>query len=109
MIFHTKVTTTIPGGPTGAYVDIGNEIVSPPKTVTFRGELRPLTGAETDNGTRDTVVTRFRLFFPRHVTLTATSTVAVAGTDYKIVGEPEPHSIGGRVHHYEVLLERITG
>lgn len=109
MIFHTKVTTTVPGGPTGEYDEFGNEIISPPKTVTFRGELRPLTGAETDNGTRDMVITRFRLFYPRRIAFTATSTVAVSGIEYKVVGEPEPHSIGGRVHHREVLLERVTG
>ena len=109
MIFHTKVTTTVPGGPSGEYDDFGNEIVLPPQSVTFRGELRPLTGAETDNGTRDMVITRFRLFYPRKRTMTATSTVTVSGVEYKVVGEPEPHSIGGRLHHYEVLLERVTG
>ncbi|MBZ4498034.1 hypothetical protein [Dermacoccus sp. Tok2021] len=109
MIFHTKVTTKVPGGPSGEYDDFGNEIVSPPKTVAFRGELRPLSGAETDNGARDMVITRFRLFYPRRIAFTATSTVLVSGLEYKVVGEPEPHSIGGRLHHHEVLLERVTG
>jgi hypothetical protein len=107
MIFHTKVSATLEGG----YIEdeFHNEIPVPGETITFRAELRPLTGDEKDSAERDLIVTRFRLFYPRTIMLTALCTVNVNGQEYKIVGQPEPHSIGGRVHHYEVLLERITG
>ena len=107
MIFHSTMKATLEGG----FIEdeYHNEIPVPGEVITFRGELRPLTGDERDTGERDVIITRFHLFYPRTVTLTALCTVNVNGIEYKIAGQPEPHSIGGRVHHYEALLERITG
>ena len=111
MIFRTKVTGLIRGEMTGKDGH-GNPIYGPDELVPMYGELRPLTGEEKGAGNnRDIVVTRFRVFLPPTGgdQLGAFDKLTVMGLDYNVVGVPEPHHISGRVHHYEVIVERVTG
>lgn len=107
MIYRTRLVALKPGEPT--WDDFGNPVPGPSVETPFYGELRPLTGDERADGTRDLVKTRFKVYTPPSVDLTAYDSVRALGQDYSVVGEPEPHNVGGRVHHYEVLVERIVG
>ncbi|MGD7706344.1 hypothetical protein [Microlunatus sp. Y2014] len=107
MIFKTKLVGLQRGEQTG--VDrYGNPIYGPDIEVPFYGELRPLVGDE-NLVNRELVITRFRMFIPRTVIFTAFDKVRYDGKDYQFVGHPEPHNIGGRIHHHEVVVERATG
>lgn len=107
MIFRTKIV----GLKRGEIIDYdsrGNPIYGPDEEITFYGELRPLQGSETVGG-RDLVITRFRMFIPRAVGITAFDKITIDGQEYTVEGEPEPHNIGGRIHHFEAIVRRATG
>lgn len=107
MIFRTKIEGFKPGEQIGTD-PLGNPIFGPDEEITFYGELRPLQGSETIAG-RDAVTTRYRMFIPRTITITSFDKITINGTEYDVEGEPEPHSIGGRLHHYEVIVKRVAG
>lgn len=56
------------------------------------------------------VITRFRMFLARSAPEVDNSTpVTWRGKDYMVVGAAEPHTINGRLSHYEYVMERVTG
>lgn len=78
-------------------------------TRTVYGDLVPLASEEyTDAGQQ--IVTRYRVFLPVSAGLvTATDEVVVDGIRYGVRGDAEPHRLVGRLHHYEVVVERVQG
>lgn len=108
MIFRTPITTLTKGDVIG-YDAHGNPTYGPDVEGTIHGELRPLQGDEPATAFHDRVVTRYRLYAPPTATLTAYDSIRILGSRYGLIGQPEPHTIGGRLHHYEVIVERTTG
>ena len=109
MILRTPISVTTPGGELIGRDSRGNPIYSKPTTTTHYGEFRPLQGDE-DYRTGETITQRFRVFLPATAGDTpGTASLAVMGKQYRLVGNAEPHNIGGRVHHYELVVERTTG
>lgn len=108
MIFRTRIVGLQRGAIIG-YDDFGNPIYGPDVEVPFYGELRPLQGDELADGTRDFVTTRYRLYAPAGIDVTAYDKVRIGTLDYEVSGEAEPHNINGRPHHREVLVQRSTG
>ena len=78
-------------------------------TRTVYGDLVPLASEEyTDAGQQ--IVTRYRVILPASAGLvTATDEVVVDGIRYGVRGDAEPHRLGGRLHHYEAVVERVQG
>lgn len=107
MIFRTRIDGLKRGEQTGTD-SRGNPIYGPDEEVVFYGELRPLQGSETVAG-RDEVTSRFRLFIPRSITITAFDKITIDGRGYNVEGDPEPHNIAGRLHHHEVVVKRVDG
>ena len=108
MIFKTPIAVTVPGEIIGKDPR-GNPIYSDPVVTTHYGEFRPLQGDE-DYRTGENITQRFRVFLPPSAGETpGTSSLEILGHAYQLVGNTEPHNIGGRVHHYEVVVERVTG
>lgn len=96
---------------TGAVVDVdehGNPVYGPDQGTAYYGEFRPLeTSEHTRTDGTDVPVTRFKVFLPPQVTnLTGYDRMLVGGVQYTLQGHPEPHNIGGRLHHWECLVKR---
>ena len=108
MLFRTRIKA-LRRGPLLGKDAHGKPIYGPDIEQWFYGDLRPLSGEEIFNAGGTTVITRFRLFTPPMVTLDSTTKITAFGSTYAVVSEPEPHNIGGQLHHYEVLVERRTG
>lgn len=90
------------------YDDYGNDQYVDVE-VAYPAEVRPLGSAETVGG-RQTVESRYRVFLPPTATdVTATDALGWRDATLELQGDVEPHTIGGRVHHYEVIAARITG
>lgn len=108
MIFKTPITVSVPGEMIGRD-SRGNPIYADPVVTTYYGEFRPLQGDEVYQRSQ-TTFTRFRVYLPAEATgIPHTATVTVMGHEYELVGEPEPHNIGGRLHHHEIVVQRRTG
>lgn len=73
------------------------------------GDLVPLASElYTDAGQQ--IVTRYRVFLPVSAGLVvASDKVVVDGLKYGVKGDAEPHRLGGRLHHYEAVVERVQG
>lgn len=71
-------------------------------------EVRPLGGDEAIAAAQQ-VITRFRVFLPPTTVLAATDAIKWRGIRYELAGDVEPHTFRGQVHHFEVLVERVTG
>lgn len=107
MIYRTRITLLRRGQVIGED-EYGRPLYGPDTTTAFYGEVRPLAGEE-NTAAMQQVTTRFRMFLPPGVNADAVDRVDHLGLSYRIVGQPEPHTIGGRLHHLEVLVERVTG
>lgn len=82
------------------YVDVQSAV---------RAEVRPLGSSETV-GDRTTVQSRYRVFLPASATdVTASDAVTWRGIKLELQGDVEAHTLGGRVHHFEVIAQRVTG
>lgn len=58
----------------------------------------------------DEVITRWRLYAPAGLPMTAIDAVIFDGARYEIDGDPQTWSdLGGRPHHVECYLRRATG
>lgn len=77
-------------------------------TVDHRAEVRPISSEENTAGAQQ-VITRYRLFVGPRVELDPTSAITWRGAEYEIAGGIEPHTQGGRLHHFEAIMERVTG
>lgn len=76
--------------------------------VQFRGELQPLDSDEF-LAAQDQVKTRCRVLAPVSTGLKATESVKVDGQVYQVTGDPLVHRLGGRKHHLEAVVTRVTG
>lgn len=78
-------------------------------TRTVYGDLVPLASElYTDAGQQ--IITRYRVILPASAGLvTATDAVVVDGIQYAPQGDAEPHRLGGWLHHYEAVVERVQG
>lgn len=73
------------------------------------GELTPLASEEYTNAAQ-TVVTRYRVYLPPSAgPVVGTDQVLVAGVLYDVKGDSEPHRLKGRLHHFELVVERVQG
>lgn len=108
LTFRTKIHALKQGGQIGTD-DWGDPIYGPDVDDVFYGEIRPLQGDERVTAhSAEVITTRFQLFIPAKTDITAYDKVVVFGQEYQVKGQPEPHNIGGRIHHFEAIVERIT-
>ena len=76
----------------------GNDVTEDAVTV-YPAEVRPMSSQEPINGP---VTTRYRIFLPASATdVTAADAVRWRGRTLEL--RVQPHSIGGRLHHHEVI------
>lgn len=103
--FHTKVTVQRQGEVIGEDAH-GNDIYSPPVTLTFWGDIQPLSS---DERTQDNLtVTQYRVYLPANASMvSAVDALTINGRPFAIIGEPEPHTVSGAVHHYEARVKHI--
>lgn len=109
MLFHTKFTGIKRGEPQGR--DAHGQIkYGPDVEIAMRGELINGTAAEpwSTNARTPMVTNTFRLLLPPSNALEAVDKVRILGKVYRIDGEPVPILVGGRLHHYEAELKRIS-
>ena len=85
------------------------KLLSAGQTRTVWGDLTPLKSEEyTDTGQQ--VVTRYRVHLSVGAApIRATDAIVVDGLKYGIKGDPEPHRLRGRLHHFEAIVERVQG
>lgn len=75
--------------------------------VPYRAEVRPLTSQENPASGGVTVTTRHRVFLGRSAqSIAPTDALTWRGVKYEVQGDIEPHTIGGRLHHYEAIVVR---
>jgi hypothetical protein len=71
--------------------------------------VQPLSTAE-DISDVDQVITRWRLYAPAGITVTATDAVIADGTLFSVDGDPQTWpGLNGTPHHTECYLRRATG
>ena len=76
--------------------------------IAFRGDLAPLDSDEY-LAAANQVTTRYRLLAPMSAALVASDRVKVDGLVYEVTGDPGVHRLGGRKHHLEAIVTRVTG
>lgn len=108
MIGHSKIIGIGKGQEIGRD-RYGNPIMGPDIEETLYGEFFPNESSEPTEANRDLVVTRFRVILPARAQLTAYDKLRILGQDYNLIGQPMPLVMNGRIHHYEVVVERTTG
>lgn len=92
---------------TGDRDDYGRPIYAYRETTVW-GDLTPLASEEYTEAAQQ-VVTRYRLHLPVGAPVVGTDEVVVDGLTYGVKGDAEPHRLRGRLHHYEAIVERVTG
>ena len=71
-------------------------------------EFQPNSTSENvDN--QDRTVTSWRLFLPPAADITAVDRWRFLGVVYEVDGEVERHRRGGREHHVELVVSRVSG
>lgn len=100
------VVTVIRRVDTGRRDSRGNRIYED-VPVPYRAEVRPLTSQENPASGGLTVTTRLRVFLaPSATDITPSDALTWRGVDYEVEGDVEPHTIGGRLHHFEAVVKR---
>lgn len=79
----------------------------------IKGELIPMQGDEF-SAAQAQVITRFRVLLPASygglgLPLASDAIKDPEGFKYEMKGKPEAHRLNGRLHHWEVVVERVTG
>lgn len=88
---------------------LGNDVYEDTETVVTGCSVQPL-GSEEQLGDRDTVMSRWQLWAPADIPLTATSRVRHDGHVFEIDGEPQTWpGVDGRPHHVTAILKTWTG
>lgn len=78
-------------------------------TRTVYGDLTPLKSEEYTDGMQQ-VVSRYRVHLPVSAgSVVSTDEIVLDGISYGVKGDAEPHRLLGRLHHYEAIVERVTG
>lgn len=85
----------------------GNPVESE-TTVTTSARVQPAGGTESIED-RDTRVTRFRVFMPAGVVVTAKSTLTWEGRTLRVSAEPETFQDAVGPHHIELDAEEVLG
>lgn len=78
-------------------------------TPTVRGEMTPLVSTEPDVEGRVQVSTKYRLVVGASAVLDALDSVQWRGRTYDIQGDALLHTVAGRPHHQELIVERRVG
>lgn len=74
----------------------------------LRASLQPRGLSDEDTDSQQRTVTRWNLQVPGDPDLLATDVVECDGVTYEVVGDVGRWKRGGRVHHVEAVLERVT-
>jgi hypothetical protein len=83
----------------------GNDVLQDPEH-TYAAEIRPRGSQEPIEGP---FTTRYRVFLPASADdVTPADAVRWRGATLKLQGDVEPHTFGGRLHHFEVIAQRTT-
>lgn len=108
-LFTETVTLRVPGGGTGTYDDLGNEIEAQPTSVESPAWYEVGASRESTDA-REQQVWGFTIYLPLGSPLTAASVVVIEGTDYQVIGEPGRQPGGFIVPGYiQAAVERVTG
>lgn len=84
--------------------DSANNPINPTQTeITYACRVEQMATTE-DLSSRDTVITRYRVFFPSvaFANLLTTGTFVAEGNTHEIMGQPAPVYDGHGLHHVEV-------
>lgn len=103
-MFRDRITTTI--REFLGYNEWGEPVYTDVTSGPIPAEVRPLGSAETVDAGANVVTTRYRVFVGPDTVLDATSAVTWRGGSYEVEGDLEPHVLGGRVHHHELIVKR---
>jgi len=106
VILRERITVTrqIDTGRTDAHGNIIYESVEVP----YRAEVSPLQSDEYFKGGTQFDKSRLRVTLPASATdLGTDSSLTWRGTVYAFEGTPQPHVIGGRIHHHELIVSTI--
>lgn len=102
------ITLNMRGSSTGTD-RLGHPIYSPVAVPVPGCSIQPVMSTET-LGDHDGVITRWRLFAPSDVPLTAVDSITYGGQTFSIDGDPEPWPDWyGGIHHIECYLRKATG
>lgn len=106
MLLREKVILTFGGGRDE------DGVVIPPRNVTYRADVAPLSSQESYERGRNPSSVSYRVTLGRLKTgdeLDAGSTVFWRGSTYQVLGPPEQFTVNGRAHHVECIITRATG
>lgn len=76
--------------------------------VDYPAEFQPL-GSTEDVVAQQRTESTHKVFLPAEADVTATDRIRYLGIDYQVDGQPEAWGRGGRKHHMEVLVFRVSG
>lgn len=76
--------------------------------VDYPAEFQPL-GSTEDVVAQQRTESTHKVFMPADADVLATDRIRYLGIDYQVDGQPEAWSPGGRKHHMEVLVFRVSG
>lgn len=110
MLFTETVVLNLPGEPTEEYDDLGNKIVSPPRSEAWRAWYEIGTSSTESVDAREQQVWGYTVFLPLDAPLDAASSVTIEGVDYEVIGEPGRQPGGFIVEGYiRAAVQRVTG
>jgi hypothetical protein len=104
-----RQTVTVVHRTDGPPDSLGVPSVVETETAVTGCSVQPVSTAE-ELSDVDQVITRWQLFMPAGITVTATDNVIADGVVYGVDGDPQTWTdLGGRPHHTECYLRRATG
>jgi len=109
MLFTETVVLKLPGGPTGEYDDLGNEIIAPGTDEVWPAWYEIGSSTESTDA-REQQVWGYTLYLPHDAPLDAASAVTIEGVDYEVIGEPGRQPGGFIVDGYvRAAVQKVTG
>jgi head-tail adaptor len=102
-------TVTIYSPTTGTADRYGNATVTLTAGETTAARVESVNEAETDDLSRDTRRTLFRVFLPLGTTVDSLSQIGYDGRMHRVDGEPRRVSDGKGEHHVELIMEKLDG
>src|SRR5690625_7941219 len=96
MLFTETVVLKLPGGPTGEYDDLGNEIIAPGTDEVWPAWYEIGSSTESTDA-REQQVWGYTLYLPHGAPLGAASAATIEGGDYEVIGGPggQPGGVSG--------------
>jgi hypothetical protein len=97
-------------GPDGATIpgDWTNATEGQLLKVDYPAEFQPL-GSTEDVVAQERTESTHKVFMPDYADVLSTDRIRFLGIDYQVDGQPELWRRGGRNHHLEVLVFRVSG